>query len=57
MDDDELHKWLLNSDTLYCCYCLEEKGEKFGCCKENHFVTYSDLYEEDQKIILAEYQE
>lgn len=40
------------SDTEYCCYCLEHRGDKIGCCHENHFVTFSDLYPEDQQYII-----
>ena len=45
----------LASDQEYCCYCLEQRGG-ISCCQENHFVPFSDLYEEDQReIINAEF--
>jgi hypothetical protein len=39
-------------DVEFCCYCLEQKGDKWSCCKENHFVPFQDLYLEDQKEII-----
>jgi hypothetical protein len=29
-----------------CVYCGEPQGDKFGCCKENHFdtITIIDIY-------------
>jgi hypothetical protein len=47
---DELNR----SNTLYCCYCAMPKGDKYVCCQENHFVLFSDLYEEDQAAIIEE---
>ena len=44
---------LMNDSTLYCCYCFEQK-RGIGCCSENHFITYSEMYEDDQKNILDE---
>lgn len=41
-----------DTDTLYCCYCLEPQEGKIGCCQENHFVSFSDLYPEDQRDII-----
>jgi hypothetical protein len=41
----------MNDSTLYCCYCFQEK-HWIGCCGENHFITYADMYEDDQKSIL-----
>ncbi len=38
----------------YCCYCLETKGEKWHCCKENHFVAFEHLDIEDQMAIVDE---
>jgi hypothetical protein len=38
----------------YCCYCAQPKGDKWHCCQENHFVPFTDLYEEDQQAILEE---
>ena len=40
------------SDILYCCYCLEPKGESWSCCDENHFIEFKDLDIEDQKEII-----
>jgi hypothetical protein len=37
---------------LYCCYCLEPKGDKHHCCQENHFVPIEDLDEDQQQTIL-----
>jgi hypothetical protein len=31
---------------------LETRDGKFGCCQENHFVEFKDLYPEDQKEII-----
>lgn len=39
------------SSQEYCCYCLEPRGG-IGCCQENHFVEFKDLYEEDQIAII-----
>jgi hypothetical protein len=41
----DLHQ---NSDELYCCYCLEPKGDKWHCCQENHFMTFSDFGKQEQ---------
>ena len=43
--------------TLYCCYCLESKGDKYQCCEENHFVPFDDLYEDQQAQILEDEDE
>jgi hypothetical protein len=43
----------LASDQMYCCYCGQPQ-ESYKCCQENHFVRFSDLYEEDQKEIINE---
>jgi len=40
------------SDILYCCYCLEPKGESYSCCQENHFIEFKDLDIEEQKEII-----
>jgi hypothetical protein len=40
------------SDILYCCYCLEPKGENYRCCDENHFVEFQELNLEEQKVII-----
>ena len=45
----------MESDQEYCCYCLKPRSG-MGCCQENHFVTFKDLYPEDQQeIINAEF--
>jgi hypothetical protein len=44
---------LRNSDQLYCCYCLARK-HSYSCCGENHFVTYSELYDEDKDVLAQE---
>lgn len=41
-------------DVEYCCYCLEPRGAKYACCQENHFVPFSDLYEDDQEAIIRD---
>ena len=42
------------SHRLYCVYCAEP--EIYGsCCGENHFVEFSDLYEEDKEAMIEEY--
>ena len=52
---------LRQSSEEYCLYCLEYRGEKWSCCKENHFSRFVDLYEEDQAELIeqaiAEYEE
>ena len=50
----EIREELMRSSTLYCCYCGDRKGDKYVCCEENHFVTFSDLYEEDQNAIIED---
>lgn len=42
------------ADVSYCCYCLEPQGGKIGCCWENHFIEFKDLYPEDQQQIAQE---
>jgi hypothetical protein len=49
----EIHKELMKSETLYCVYCGQVK-HSYGCCGENHFEVYADMYEDDQKYILDE---
>jgi hypothetical protein len=41
----------MESDQEYCCYCGEPRSG-MGCCQENHFVTFKDLYPEDQQAII-----
>jgi len=42
------------SNVYYCCYCLQPQADKIGCCYENHFVEFKDLYPEDQQEIAQE---
>ena len=44
----------LSSSTEYCYYCGSTKGDRIGCCGENHFGTFADLYKEDQEAIVDE---
>jgi hypothetical protein len=44
----------MSSGQTYCCYCCQPQEEKFGCCHENHFVEFKDLYPEDQQAIINE---
>ena len=48
---EQLHEELLKDDREFCCYCMTER-HGIGCCGENHFVTYKDMYEDDQKYFL-----
>lgn len=41
----------------YCCYCCQPQNGKISCCKENHFVPFDDLYEEDQKAMIRDIAE
>lgn len=43
----------LKQSGPYCCYCCQPKSG-FGCCGENHFVPFGDLYPEDQKAMIDE---
>jgi hypothetical protein len=49
----EIEAELRSSDQLYCCYCCSPQTGYF-CCSENHFVTFSDLYEEDQQGLIED---
>lgn len=51
---DEIHNELMQSDTLYCVYCTEPKGDRTTCCSEYHFVNFSNLYPQDQDAIIQE---
>ena len=44
----------LASSTEYCYYCGSTKGDRIGCCGENHFGTFADLYKEYQDAIVDE---
>ena len=49
---EQFKQEFMASNVRYCCYCLEPQEDKIGCCQENHFVTFSDLYPEDQQEII-----
>jgi hypothetical protein len=55
MNKDELRQMIwdeqMNDSTTYCCYCGQEQ-RSFGCCGENHFETFADMYKEDQDAIV-----
>jgi hypothetical protein len=51
MNKGEMHEYLLNDTTLYCCYCGDVKT-RHTCCQENHFIAYSEMYPEDQQDLL-----
>ena len=51
---DNIKEELSKSREEYCYYCLTPKGEKWHCCKENHFGTFSDLPEDDQAFLIQE---
>lgn len=50
--EEYMAEFKADTDTLYCCYCLEPQEGKIGCCQENHFVPFGDLYPEDQHYII-----
>jgi hypothetical protein len=53
----QMKEEFLRSDTEYCYYCLEPKGDKRSCCQENHFGRFGDLDGVDQhEIIIQEYE-
>jgi hypothetical protein len=29
----------------YCAYCGHARGDKIGCCGENHFMTGKEFFE------------
>lgn len=43
-----------NSETEYCAYCLDPKGDKYHCCQENHFIPFKELDGETQLEIMKE---
>ena len=49
---EQFKQEFMASNVRYCCYCLEPQEDKIGCCQENHFVTFGDLYPEDQQYII-----
>jgi hypothetical protein len=42
----------MSDSTEYCYYCGTSRGGRIGCCGENHFGTFADLYKEDQDAIV-----
>ena len=50
----QMREEFMASDEQYCCYCGEAKHGKHVCCGENHFVPFSDLYEDMQDAIIQE---
>jgi hypothetical protein len=34
--------------VMLCCYCMEEKMDKYHCCQENHFIAFEDFDEDTQ---------
>ena len=43
----------MKSDELYCCYCMERKDDKYSCCKENHFIKFSDFDDATKNEFIA----
>ena len=43
----------MQSNELYCCYCIEPKGDKWHCCQENHFITFSDFDDDTKSEFIA----
>ena len=42
------------SDIHYCPYCLTTKGDKIVCCQEADFISFKDLYIDQQKLIIED---
>jgi hypothetical protein len=57
MDKDTLRQLIwdeqMQSSMEYCVYCGQAKYRR-GCCGENHYQTFADLYKEDQQAIVDE---
>ena len=51
---EQFKQEFMASSVEYCCYCCQPREEKIGCCHENHFVEFKDLYPEDQQAIINE---
>ena len=49
---DQFKQEFMASDVEYCCYCMEPKDGKVGCCYENHFINFRDFDESDQQHII-----
>lgn len=41
-------------NVQYCCYCVERRGDKIGCCGENHWIQFRDLDDDTQLEIVKE---
>ena len=44
----------MEDSTEYCCYCGTTRGERIGCCGENHFEVFADMYKDVQDYIVDE---
>ena len=49
---EEMRTEFMMSDQEYCCYCGNDKEQDQPCCGERHFVTFADLFEDVQNVIL-----
>ena len=58
MNKDQLRQIIwdeqMADSTEYCYYCGATRGDRIGCCGENHFGTFADMYKEDQDAIVDE---
>jgi hypothetical protein len=50
----ELHSEFMDSAQEYCAYCLQPRAEKWSCCKEAHWVQYSEMPKDDQETLIDE---
>jgi len=48
---EEYKQEFMKSDQEYCCYCGTERT-RIGCCGENHFVTFAEMDDDDQRNII-----
>ena len=57
---EQLHEELMKDGREFCAYCGTER-HGFGCCGEVHYVTYRDMYPDEQEQFLEyeleEYEE
>jgi len=44
---------LMEDGTQYCCYCGDNVSNKFQCCGEIHFETFSEMDKENQDNFIA----
>jgi hypothetical protein len=49
---EQFKQEFMASSVEYCCYCLETRDDKIGCCHENHFVEFKYLPDDEQKHII-----